>query len=101
MSKSTISKEEVLRLATLVQLELSDEEISKLQSQLGETIDYIKNLDELDTSDVAETSHPGSSTNITFEDGDAADRTFTPEQATSNGKNVVDNMFEVKKILDK
>jgi len=101
IKKQTLSREEVLRLADLVKLELSEEEIVILQEQLGETIDYIQNLNELDTDGVKETSHTTNSHNVTFIDGAPSTRTFTQKEATINAKRTRDGYFIVTKILDK
>jgi aspartyl-tRNA(Asn)/glutamyl-tRNA(Gln) amidotransferase subunit C len=47
-----ISREEVLRVAELAHLELSDAEVSKYQQQLDSILEYIAKLNSLDTSDV-------------------------------------------------
>ncbi|WKZ31559.1 MAG: Asp-tRNA(Asn)/Glu-tRNA(Gln) amidotransferase subunit GatC [Candidatus Dojkabacteria bacterium] len=99
--KKILTKEEVLHLAHLVRLELTDEEVEKLQVQLSETIDFIDNLNELDTSNVKETSHAVSVQNVTFEDGAAPDRTFTQEEALKNAPKKKNGFFVVSKILNK
>ena len=68
MSKN-LSKDEVLHLAKLAGLTLSEEEIEKNAGQLAETIEYIKNLDELDTAKVKPTNSVVDLSNVTFEDG--------------------------------
>lgn len=100
-SKTKLSREQVLHLAKLVNLSLSDEEIERFQSQLGETIDYIQNLNELDTSKIVETSHAVNLKNVAFEDGASSPRTFTQSQALANAKNAKSGHFAVPKILDK
>lgn len=47
-----ISREEVLRVAELAHLELSDAEVAKYQQQLDSILDYIAKLNALDTSNV-------------------------------------------------
>jgi aspartyl-tRNA(Asn)/glutamyl-tRNA(Gln) amidotransferase subunit C len=44
-------------IASLARLELSDEEKRRLGSQLGAILEYVKQLDELDTEDIEPTSH--------------------------------------------
>jgi aspartyl-tRNA(Asn)/glutamyl-tRNA(Gln) amidotransferase subunit C len=53
-----ISREEVLHVARLAYLELSEEEVSRFQEQLSEILDAISKVAELDLSDVPPTSHP-------------------------------------------
>lgn len=47
-----ISKEEVLRVAELAHLELTEAEVAKYQAQLDSILDYIAKLNAVDTSKV-------------------------------------------------
>jgi aspartyl-tRNA(Asn)/glutamyl-tRNA(Gln) amidotransferase subunit C len=47
-----ISKEDVLKVATLAQLELSDAEVDTYRSHLDDILTYIDKLNELDTSGI-------------------------------------------------
>jgi aspartyl-tRNA(Asn)/glutamyl-tRNA(Gln) amidotransferase subunit C len=100
-AKEKVSKELVKKLAELVKVELTEQNAEELQESLGATIDYVKNLDEVDTSKFEPTYHTVDQKNVTFDDGTEGNRTFTQEEATSNGKKVVDGYFVVDKILDK
>lgn len=94
-----LSKDEILHLAKLAKLHLSEKEMEKYQSQLGETIEYIKNLDELDTSKTVPTNSVVDLKNITFEDGKKAERTLSVKEVLSNSKKNKEQMFEVEKIM--
>lgn len=48
---------DVQKIAALARLELSPEEVATMQPQLARVLEYIATLDELDTKDVAPTSH--------------------------------------------
>jgi aspartyl-tRNA(Asn)/glutamyl-tRNA(Gln) amidotransferase subunit C len=52
-----ISREEVLHVARLARLTLADADADRLREQLGNLLDYMKQLDRLDTRDVVPTSH--------------------------------------------
>jgi len=52
---TTISKDDVLHLAQLSNIQLGDDEIADLQTDLGNILDYINELKELDTSGVEPT----------------------------------------------
>jgi aspartyl-tRNA(Asn)/glutamyl-tRNA(Gln) amidotransferase subunit C len=47
-----ISREDVLKVATLANLELTDAEVEKYRGQLDDILNYIDKLNELDTSNV-------------------------------------------------
>jgi len=63
-----ISRDEVLHVARLARLELTDEEVSKFQEQLSAIIDAISKVSELDLSDVPPTAHPLEIANTWAED---------------------------------
>src|SRR5271168_4513190 len=48
-----ISREDVVRVAELAYLELSEAELESYRKQIDEILEYIGKLDELDTSNVA------------------------------------------------
>ena len=53
-----ITKEEVLHVARLARLELSEAEVAKFQEQLSDILEAISKVSELDLSDVPPTAHP-------------------------------------------
>jgi aspartyl-tRNA(Asn)/glutamyl-tRNA(Gln) amidotransferase subunit C len=53
-----ISKEEVLNVARLARLELTDDEVLKFQEQLSAILEAVSKVSELDLSDVPPTAHP-------------------------------------------
>ena len=53
-----ISKEEVLKVARLARLELTDDEVARFQEQLSAILDAVSKVSELDLSDVPPTAHP-------------------------------------------
>ncbi len=59
-----LSKEEVLHIADLSRLALSDEETEQYQDQLGSILGYVNKLQELNTDGVAEFSHGSDLTNV-------------------------------------
>jgi len=63
-----ISKQEVEHIAKLARLELSQEELEKMQKELGTILDYVKMLNKLDVSDVESSSRSTIVENVTRED---------------------------------
>jgi aspartyl-tRNA(Asn)/glutamyl-tRNA(Gln) amidotransferase subunit C len=53
-----ISKDEVLKVARLARLELSDDDVTRFQEQLSAILDAVSKVSELDLSDVPPTAHP-------------------------------------------
>jgi len=59
-----ITRDDVLHVAALAELELSEEEIARLTEQLGDILEAVGKVSELDLSDVPPTSHPLSVVNV-------------------------------------
>jgi aspartyl-tRNA(Asn)/glutamyl-tRNA(Gln) amidotransferase subunit C len=57
MRGTVIDREEVLHVARLARLELSDEEIEPMARELSAVIEHIARIGELDLADVPPTSH--------------------------------------------
>jgi aspartyl-tRNA(Asn)/glutamyl-tRNA(Gln) amidotransferase subunit C len=53
-----ITKDEVLHVARLARLELSDDDVAKFQEQLSDILEAVSKVSELDLSDVPPTAHP-------------------------------------------
>jgi aspartyl-tRNA(Asn)/glutamyl-tRNA(Gln) amidotransferase subunit C len=63
-----ISRDEVLHVARLAQLALTDEEIERLTDELGAILDAVGVVAELDLADVPPTSHPLDLVNVWDDD---------------------------------
>jgi aspartyl-tRNA(Asn)/glutamyl-tRNA(Gln) amidotransferase subunit C len=59
-----ITRDEVLHVARLARLELSDDEVGRLQEQLSDILEAVSKVSELDLSDVPPTSHPLAVVNV-------------------------------------
>ena len=53
-----ITREEVLHVAALAQLALTEEEVERLQGQLSAILEAVGKVSELDLAEVEPTSHP-------------------------------------------
>ena len=63
-----IGRDEVLHVARLARLELSEEEVTRFQEQLSAILDAVSKVSELDLSEVPPTSHPLEMANAWGED---------------------------------
>lgn len=52
-----ISKDDVKHIAHLARIGITDEEVEKFQKDIGAILDYVKELEEVDTDAVEPTSH--------------------------------------------
>jgi aspartyl-tRNA(Asn)/glutamyl-tRNA(Gln) amidotransferase subunit C len=63
-----ITREQVLHVARLARLDLTEDEIERLTGELGAILDAVSKVSELDLSDVPPTSHPLDVANVWSED---------------------------------
>ena len=52
-----IDRDQVLHVARLARLRLTDEEVTRMSSELSTILDHIENINKLDLDDVEPTSH--------------------------------------------
>ena len=52
-----IEREQVLHVARLARLKLTDEEVERMSGELSSILDHIEKINELDLEDVAPTAH--------------------------------------------
>lgn len=87
----TLTTQDVQRVAFLSRLELTEAEIAKFQDQLSHVLEYIKVLDELDTSAVEPTlSITGQANRLRTDENQPS---FSQSEALKNGKNTTDQYF--------
>lgn len=53
----SLSRDEVLHVARLARLKLTDEEVGQYQEKLGKILDHIRDLEKVDLSGIVPTSH--------------------------------------------
>lgn len=95
---SNLSLDEVKHVAKLANLPLTDTELVKFQDQLSRILEYINQLQEVDTSGVEETSQVTGLENVFREDEVGA--CITQKQALSNAKNTHQGYIKVPHVFD-
>ena len=89
----SISRDDVLHVARLARLELSDAEVDRFGEQLSAILDAVSKVQELDLADVPPTSHPHDVVNVWRED---EPRPSLPvEEALANAPGRRGDLFEV------
>ena len=88
-----ISRDEVLHVARLARLELSEDEVTRFQEQLSAILDAVSKVSELDLADVPPTSHPLDLVNVW--DADEPRPCLTVEEALANAPEREGNYFKV------
>jgi aspartyl-tRNA(Asn)/glutamyl-tRNA(Gln) amidotransferase subunit C len=88
-----ISRDEVLHVARLARLALTDEEVERLGAQLNAILEAVGKVAELDLDDVEPTAHPLELVNVWAED---EPRDSLPvEEALANAPDREDGFFKV------
>lgn len=101
MTKTTITTEQVAKVAKLANLTVSAAEEKLFAEQFSTTIDIVNELNEIDTKGIVPTSQVNHLTNVTRPDVIDRDRVLTQQQALSGAKNVYQGFFVVKQIIEK
>ncbi len=91
-------KLDIMRIATLANLPLTDDEKKKLEPQLVETLTYIKELEGIDTTNITPTSQVTGLENVLA--ADKARPSLSQKEALSNTKITENGYFKVKGIFD-
>jgi aspartyl-tRNA(Asn)/glutamyl-tRNA(Gln) amidotransferase subunit C len=88
-----ITREDVLHVAGLARLELTEEEIERLGEQLNAILEAVGKVAELDLEDVPPTSHPLDLANVWAEDDPRP--SLAVEEALANAPEREDGFFRV------
>ncbi len=94
---STLSRDEVAKLANLARIEMTEDELVNLASQFGTILDAVARVQELNLEGVKATSHPQPIENIARPD--VVQPSLTPEQALSGAPAQEEQRFRVPQIL--
>ncbi len=93
-----VSRKVVEHVATLARLDLSDEEIDRLQHEMGRILEHADKLQEVDTDDIEGTSHVIPMTNVYRED--EVGESLTPEEVVANAPDAAEEFFKVPRIVE-
>lgn len=93
-----LSREQVLHIAELAKLGLSEKEVALFAEQLSDILDYAEMLNRLDTGAIPATAQVLDIRNVTR--GDQVRSSLTPEQVLANAPQRQDDQFRVKPILE-
>jgi aspartyl-tRNA(Asn)/glutamyl-tRNA(Gln) amidotransferase subunit C len=92
----TISRDDVLHVARLARLEIPEEEIARVQEDLGAILDAVSKVSELDLDEVEPTSHPLDVVNVWG--ADEPRPSLPREDALANAPDPEDGHFRVPAV---
>jgi aspartyl-tRNA(Asn)/glutamyl-tRNA(Gln) amidotransferase subunit C len=94
-----LSREEVRRIARLARLELAPEEEERLAQQLSAILDYVKQLEALDVSQVEPMTHALAEGAVPLREDEVAG-SLAPEAALGNAPARAGTCFKVPRIIE-
>ena len=92
-----LSEKDVQYVAKLARLEVTNEEVAKYTQQLANILQYVEQLNQLDTSNVEPLTHPLDMKNVFLED--VVVPSLTQQEVLSNAPEPQSGHFKVPKIM--
>ncbi|MFN7209045.1 MAG: Asp-tRNA(Asn)/Glu-tRNA(Gln) amidotransferase subunit GatC [Aggregatilineales bacterium] len=93
-----LSREEVLQIAELAKLSLTESELSTYAEQLSAVLEYAARLEQLDTADIPPTATVLPLQNVLRED--VVRPSLPREQALANAADAIEGQFRVDAVLE-
>lgn len=93
-----LSREQVLHVARLARLALTDEEVERFRVQLSQILDHAAKVTEVAAEEVPPTSHAMPLVNV-FRD-DVVEPCLPPEKALSTAPETEQGRFKVPRIIE-
>lgn len=93
-----LSPEDVLKLARLARLQLSEEEIESFRDEISAILAYVEQLQQVNLDGVEPTSQVTGLTNVTRDDSEVAYGS-TPEELLKNAPATENGLIKVKRML--
>ena len=97
MGQDRIDPETVAKVAKLAKLRFSNDELEQFSGQLGQIVDYVDQLSDVDTSQVAPLDHVLNVTDAIREDTQL--ESLPPESALKNAPEQDGEYFRVPPVL--
>ncbi len=94
----SLTLEDVRKVAKLARLELSADDLARMQAQLSAILDYVAQLNELDTAGVEPLAHPLPIANVFRPDEPIP--SLPVDAALQNAPNRVGDYFGVPAVFD-
>ncbi|MDO8513684.1 MAG: Asp-tRNA(Asn)/Glu-tRNA(Gln) amidotransferase subunit GatC [bacterium] len=94
-----LSREDIEHIAYLVRIEITDKEKNNFSGQLSEILNYVSQLESVDTNNVLETASVSGSSNV-FREDKVILQDITPKELMSNAPELFDDYFKVKTVLE-
>lgn len=91
-------REDVLKLAQLARLDLSEEEVEEYRKELSEILQYVEQLQSVDIDSLKPTNQVTGLTNVTREDK-TTDYGYKPADLLKNVPKIKDDQIQTKRMI--
>ena len=94
-----LNREDVLKLAKLARLELTEAEINNYQQEISQILAYVEQLQSVDTAELAPTNQVTGLVNVMRQDK-IIDYGYAPHSLLDNVPAVYDQQLQVKRMVE-
>jgi aspartyl-tRNA(Asn)/glutamyl-tRNA(Gln) amidotransferase subunit C len=95
---SKLTRDDVLKLAQLARLDLTDDEVEQYSTELTEILQYVEQLSSVDVKGLKPTNQVTGLTNVTRED-EVRDYGYKPAELLKNVPDAKDNQIKAKRMV--
>lgn len=93
-----LTREDVLKLARLARIDLTDAELTEFEAEFNEILQYVEQLQAVDVAGYEPTSQVTGLTNVTRKDKEKG-YGYTSAELMKNVPKAKDNQIEVKRMI--
>jgi aspartyl-tRNA(Asn)/glutamyl-tRNA(Gln) amidotransferase subunit C len=93
-----LSRDDILKLASLSRLALTDDEVNEFTAEISEILKYVEQLQSVDVEATAPTNQVTGLTNV-MRDDELIDYGYRPQDLLKNVPAVGDNQLKVKRMI--
>lgn len=93
-----LTRGDILKLASLSRLALTDDEVEEFASEISEILQYVEQLQSVDVADLKPTNQVTRLTNVTRPD-ELIDYGYAPQDLLKNVPSTEGNQLKVKRMI--
>ncbi len=98
LEMADLTRDDVLKLAKLARLQLTDDEVEEFRREFGEILQYVEQLQAVDTEGLAPTNQVSGNVNV-MRDDEVRSYGYEPRELLENVPVVEDNHIKVKRMI--
>ncbi len=93
-----LTRDDILKLAQLARIQLTDDEVDEFSNEFNAILQYVAQLDEVDTAGLEPTSQVTGLTNVTRPD-QIRSYNYEPKDLLKNVPSTQDDQIKVKRMI--